>query len=222
MASILPFFWPRVLERVESPISGEIKIVEEFGKRRMEIGGITQSGGMVEKIWEKTAREIIKLSNYQIANCLILGLGAGTAAKIISNIQYPISNIKIAGVEIDPQIVNLGKKYFGLGEIPRLEIVIADTVRFINQLPIKQPAIKGFNLILVDIYQGRKIPPACETPAFLENLKKLKKTLGLIIFNRLYGKNEREETEKFLQKCRKIFTEVEAKNAICNKMIFCR
>ena len=73
MVNLLSFLWPKVLEKSFSPISGQIKVVEQFGKCSLEVGGITQSGGIVEKIWKKT---IVSLFHcYIVERVLILGLG---------------------------------------------------------------------------------------------------------------------------------------------------
>lgn len=220
--SILSFFWPQVLEKVVSPISGEIKVIEQFGKRRLEIGGMTQSGGLVEKIWKKAIKEVSKVSKVpRVSRVLILGLGAGTVAKLLSlNTKYHMPYTKMIGVEIDPEVIRLGKKYFGLGEIENLEIVIADAIRFVNQ-QFSHLTIKPFDLILVDLYQGREVPKKCQSKKFLQSLKSLRSSRGLIIFNRLYSKDKRQETDQFVQQCQGIFDRVETKKALCNLMIFC-
>jgi len=218
--SIFSFLWPQVLEKVYSPISGEIEVIEEFGKRRMEIGGLTQSGGIVEKIWKKALMKI-RNSKFEIRNCLILGLGAGTAAKMVSNFKFPTSEIRIVGVEIDPEVIRLGKKYFGLGEIRNLKIVIKDAKEYLHR-PFNRLTGELFDLILVDLYQGRKIPEDCQSEKFLGSLKRLKEPKGQVIFNRLYSWEERAKTERFKEKCQQIFDEVRVKRVICNLMVFCR
>lgn len=59
-----------VLEIAESPINGRIIVDEDlFGRRRLLVGGISQSGLLVEKIWVS----IIKpLSDKATKSCLIL------------------------------------------------------------------------------------------------------------------------------------------------------
>jgi len=227
---ILSFLYPQVLEKINSPISGEIKVIEQFGKRRLEIGGMTQSGGIVKEIWEKGLREIRRYNDItrqrykdtRMERVLVLGLGGGDVVRIlISNIKYQISNINITGVEINPEIIRFGKKYFGLGRIKNLEIVIADAVRFVNQ-QFSRLTIQPFDLILVDLYQGREIPAGCQGERFLQSLKGLRGLKGLIVFNRLYSKDQRGQTDKFVQKCQEIFKEVETKKAVCNLMVFCR
>ena len=169
-----------VLEKVQSKINGKILVDEDiFGKRRLLVEGVTQSGQAVWEIWETT---INKLSNYQIANCLILGLGAGNAAKIVNKYFY---EAKITGIEIDPEIIRLGKKYFALDKIKNLEVVIADAISYIINL---KSSISPYDLILVDLYLGDCFPKEAEEEKFLLTVKKMLSQKGLVIFNRLYFK----------------------------------
>ncbi|MBM3209331.1 methyltransferase domain-containing protein [Candidatus Shapirobacteria bacterium] len=218
MVNIPSFFWPQVLERTSSPISGEIKVIEQFGKRSLEIGGITQSGGIVGRIWEKSLKNVQKLKHSKVQNCLILGLGAGTAAQIIAGL-WPKANI--TGIEIDPEVVRLGKKYFGLEEIPKLKVAITDAIKWATCSNDLNHDNK-FDLVLVDLYAGAKFPGQAEKEVFLGQIRKLLTGSGTVIINRLYGKKEQEEADNFLRKCQKAFNRVEAKKVICNLMIYCR
>ena len=229
--SFFSFFWPQVLEKVVSPISGEIKVFEQFGKRRLEIGGMTQSGGLVEKIWKKGLKELgiseilgkprLPAGRSGISEVLILGLGCGTVAKLLAlNTIYHIPYTRIVGVELDPEIIKLGEEYFGLGEIENLEIVIADAVSFVNR-QWDNGTMGQWNLILVDLYQGWEIPQNCRTKKFLKKLRELKGSKGWVIFNRLYSKDKKRKTDEFVVKCREIFKEVKTTKAVCNLMIYC-
>jgi predicted membrane-bound spermidine synthase len=203
-----------ILEEVESKINGQIKVDEDiFGKRRLLVGGLTQSGPAVEKIWESV---ISNLLNLQIANCLILGLGAGNAAKII-NKYFPKG--KITGIEIDPEIVNLGNKYFGLSEIINLDIIISDAISLTNNHSL---LTNNYDLVLVDLYLGDCFPEKAESTQFLKSLSHKLNIKGTVVFNRLYFGNHKEETDKFEQIIRKVFSPVEAKITDYNKIFLCR
>ncbi|PJE67772.1 hypothetical protein COU95_00510 [Candidatus Shapirobacteria bacterium CG10_big_fil_rev_8_21_14_0_10_40_9] len=210
-----------VLEEVYSPINGKIQVLEDiFGKRRLVVGGLTQSGEAVEKVWRKT------ISNFQfpISNCLIMGLGAGSAAKVINKF-FP--EVKITGIEIDPEIIRLGKKYFGLAEIKNLEIKIADATLTINHkqsllLRNQSLIINHHDLILVDLYLGNQVPASAETDKFLQTVKKILVPDGIVIFNRLYYSKKVTEVDNFEKKLRKIFPKIEAKKIETNKLFLCR
>jgi len=74
-----------VLGEFTSEYNGKITVVEDiFGKRSLRAGGLSQSGGLVCILWENALR---KIDISKSKNVLILGLGAGTVAQIISRIN---------------------------------------------------------------------------------------------------------------------------------------
>jgi len=206
-----------ILEETESPVNGRIQVIEDiFGKRRLVVGGLTQSGEAVEEIW----RLIIKqLSNRAIRRCLILGLGAGSAAGVVSRF-FP--GIKIIGIEIDSEIIRLGKKYFGLNKIKNLKIINGDAISWLktcfNDLNHRN---RNFDLVLVDIYLGSRVPGKAEKDAFLEGVKRIIGKRGRAVFNRLYYANKRKETDDFEKKLKKYFSEIEIIKASANKLFVC-
>lgn len=219
------FFGDEVLEKVDSPVNGEITVTENlFGGREMKIGGLTQSGGLVEKVWKvalskvQSSRQMGGQAPFKVQSCLILGLGCGNAAKLISK-QWP--GAKITGVEIDPEVIKIGKKYFGLEKISNLETKIEDAFDFCYSLSVADGK-QRYDLIIVDLYLGQEFPKEAESEEFLIILKKVLENNGLIIFNRLYfNKSHQELTECFLLKIKKIFLKIKTKKVFTNLLILC-
>ena len=142
----------KVLEERESEFNGHIKVSRSLGfGTYIQAGGLTQSGGIVGVIWKPTIRKIKNLK-FTINNCLILGLGGGTVAKYV-RLLWPEAKIK--GIDVDPVMIELGKKYLGLDEI-NAEIIIQDAYDFSGKA----------DLIIVDLYNGDKFPEKFETPEF--------------------------------------------------------
>jgi len=192
-----------ILEKIDSKINGEIEIREDiFGKRRLLAGGISQSGHLVEKLWESAIKKVFSFK-FLVKSCLILGLGTGSAAKVIHN-YFP--KAKILGIEIDPLMIKLGKKYFSLAETKNLDIKIADAISIISN---QQSAISNQQLRLIDLYLGDKVPKQAETDEFIKNVKNCLSSSGTAIFNRLYYGQKKEEAEKFKTKLDKVFSKVE-------------
>lgn len=212
-----------LLEKAQSPINGEITIYSVFGSARMTIGGLLQSGGIVADIWKKAAN-ITQNQKLKAKSILILGLGCGTAAKIFSK-KYP--EAQITGVEIDPVVINLGKKYFGLGEIPNLKIVCQDAIKYTSEVAPDASREtprrwKKFDLVIVDMYQGEKIPTKTESLSFLRSLSHLMKPNGFIVFNRIFWDEHKKEAEMFVKKVEKIFPKVELVRTVANLLVFCQ
>ena len=168
------YLWPRVIEEKWSAVNGTVKVYEFLGKKSISVDNLTQSGGLVENIWDKGLKTVAR-DKLPVNKVLILGLGGGTAAKLI-NRRWP--ETEVTGVDIDPVMVELGQKYLGLRDV---NIVIADAAEFIKKLKEK------FDGVLVDVYQGRNIPESVTSVEFLKNLKKQSRW---IIFNRLKTNKE--------------------------------
>ena len=193
----------KILEERESKYNGNIKVVRSLGfGTYIQVNNLTQSGGVVESIWKSTLKRIAYSEKRIVKNCLILGLGGGTVAKLIRK-YYP--KAKITGIEIDPVMVELGKKYLRLSNI---KIIVQDAYSF-------DPT--GFDLVMVDIYCGDKFPEKFENERFLKKLVKNK----LVIINRLYFADKRKEAVKFGNKLEKIFSKVDWFYPQANLMFFC-
>jgi len=211
-------FGGEIIEKFDSAVNGEILVVKELsGKTVMRVGKIAQSGGMVEEIWTVVFNKL-KAENRQPKTVLVLGLGAGTAAKILAE-KWP--GIKIVGVEIDPEVIKMGKKYFGLGEISNLKIVIEDGIKAIRR-QLSTISQKKFDLILVDMYCGQEFPQKAESQEFLNDLKKLLRKKGLIVFNRLYFGKHKNKSEKFAQSLKSSFFQTKIARTDFNLILICQ
>ena len=203
----------KLLEKTNSSINGEITIYSLFGSPKMYIGGLLQSGGIVSDIWKKGAK-VVSSNMRQASSILILGLGCGTAAKVFSQ-KWP--KAEIIGVEIDSEIIRLGKKYFGLDKIPNLKIVCGDAIDW-----VKKNAKGTFDLVIVDLYLGEKIPSESESLDFLRDLKNLLNRNGVIIFNRIFWGKHKAQAEDFVKRSEKLFSKVKLIRVIANLLIFCQ
>ncbi len=82
-------------------------------------------------------------------NALLIGLAGGTVARQLTAAFGPIP---ITGVEIDPEIAAIGREYFGLDELPNVDVVVADGRYALKTLD------QSFDLIGVDAYRQPYIP----------------------------------------------------------------
>jgi spermidine synthase len=202
-----------VLEKADSEINGLVEVREDFfGRRSLLVGGISQSGYLIEKTWQKPINHLPLTINH----CLILGLGAGSVAKVIHNF-FP--KAKITGVEIDPIMIKMGKKYFDLSTVKNLEIRIADAFSTINH---RLSTINHYDLILVDLYLGKEVPKKAKSEEFIKNVKKLLSPSGAAIFNRLYYGEKKKEAEEFKTKLEKVFSKVEPLQIDVNIFFLCQ
>jgi spermidine synthase len=200
-------FGPKILEERQSKFSGPVKVVSTWGYKYIATGILTQSGGLVKEVWEGVLRQYGREGK----SWLILGLAGGTIAKVVSDRLKPE---KIVGVEIDPLMVELGKKYLGLNKIPNLEIIVADAkLYFVSHN-------SHFDFILVDMYLGDRLPGFVYDLIFLKKLKRFGRS---VIFNHLfYDQEKKTKAEELVNKIRLIFPNVILVRKLTNLLIICR
>ncbi len=196
-------FKPRVISKFKSKYSGDIEVRQGFGYKYVATGNLTQSGGVVADIW----RPILKKVSPFEAKWLILGLGAGTVAKLIPQ------PAQITGVEIDPIMLAIGSKYFDLDKIPNLKIVNKDANSWLLTTNSR------FDYILVDLYLGDTCPDFVYSQRFLKKLGQLGQ---LVIFNHLfYDDAKRRKAEELIKKLKAIFPNIRLHRVLTNLMIIC-
>jgi predicted membrane-bound spermidine synthase len=88
----------------------------------------------------------------------IVGLAAGTTARQMTAVY---GSIPIDGYELDPKIVEVGRKYFDMN-MPNLNIIIGD-----GRLNLERSEQK-YDIIAVDAYRPPYIPPHMTTQEFFQ------------------------------------------------------
>jgi spermidine synthase len=94
----------------------------------------------------------------KIKRIAIVGLAAGTTARQATAV---FGDIPIDGFEIDPKIVDVGRKYFGM-TMPNLNAIITDGRWGLAHSP------ETYSLIAVDAYRPPYIPPHLTTREFFQ------------------------------------------------------
>jgi len=176
---------------------------------------LTQSGGVVKEVWNSTLKKVRK-NLPSVDKCLILGLGGGSVARLVKR-YWP--QAKITGVDVDPVMVEMGKKYLGLGEV-RMKTIIGDAFEFINHLP-STINHRQYDLILVDTYNGDRYPKKLESEKFLKLVAKSLAPSGVVVFNRLYWDEKRKLARKFSEKLEEVFEDVMPFYPEANVMYIC-
>lgn len=198
---------PQVLETVISPANGELIVRQSGHTRYITTGSLTQTGGLIADLWSSSLHKIHPVKN---RSWLILGLAGGTVASHISKKYHPTT---ITGVELDKQMLILGKKYLGLDTIPNLTIINSDAQNYLKHLKTK------FDYILVDMYVGDALPSFVYTNKFLSNLSHLG---NLIVFNHLfYDDSKRSLAHVLTKSLEPHFHHVILHRTLTNLMIIC-
>lgn len=109
---------------------------------------------------------------------LLIGLGGGTAARQFPH-YYP--DVEVDAVEVDPLVVDVAKRYFGITPGPRLRIHIMDGRTFLKQ------SRDRWDLIIIDTYTtnryGDTIPPHLTTREFFHDVAARLEDDGIVHFH---------------------------------------
>lgn len=98
--------------------------------------------------------------NHAPDNLLIIGLAAGTVSELYTDIYSPIP---ITGIELDPQIIEVGRQFFDMNQ-SNLEAIAADGRRWLSQ----QPPEATWDVIAIDAYRPPYIPFHLTTVEFFQ------------------------------------------------------
>jgi len=108
------------------------------------------------------------------AHVAILGNAGGTTARAFG-IYYP--EARIDGVEIDPAVSAVGRRYFGLADNPGLTVVAADA------RPFLQASRERYDLILIDAYRQPYVPFYLATREFFRLCRARLRPGGVVALN---------------------------------------
>jgi len=148
-------------------------VVHRDGGRELRIGGTFASwyepgSPVTGSVWDALAVGLLALPRSRRRSVLLLGLGGGSAARL-SRALAPAA--RIVGVEIDPQVVRLARRHFGLDAIG-VEVVLADARDYL------QRSGERFDAILEDVFESidgeARKPAGFPEPAFDHALRALR------------------------------------------------
>lgn len=193
----------------DSAVSGKVEVWYANGKLELNSAKVNYSFGTLDTVFrEAFAHERVRMP--QEGKVLLLGVGAGNVPRILSE----MGRYSITGVELDPEVIRLGRKYFGLGEMEGLEIVEADAIQFVKE------AIGKWDMVIVDLFVDEQVPWGAETESFLQKVAELLAKGGLLFFNRLmHTEALAAETERFTLRMQKILPGTRYCKAHKNRML---
>jgi spermidine synthase len=97
-----------------------------------------------------------------VHSILEIGFGGGRTAWYLHRF---LPNVPITSVELDPTVIELAKKYFGIRDEPNFQVVNRDGRIFLNEHKDR------YDIILIDAYRGPFVPFHLLTREFYEIVK---------------------------------------------------
>ena len=188
---LLSFFIPVTIFEKKSALSKNLEITWNNGQLVLDSENTNYSYGSLQRILRKGLKHIGFDRVKSMENILILGVAGGSVIKTL--VDEIDCKGKITGVEIDADIVELANRYFGLNEIPNLEIVIDDAFEFVLKTKEK------YDLIIIDIFQDTTMPNFLFEKFFMDRIGFLLNANGFILFNTmLLDAAQNQRNEKYL------------------------
>jgi len=171
--AVLPFpaCAAQTLVYEKDSLFGRIIVREDTGGLRslyFEPGGARQSAAMpgdaehLELAYTRYALAGLALCDSP-RRILVVGLGGGTLPRFL-HWYYP--EAMIDAVEIDPEVADVAKRYFGFRADPRMRVHIGDGRTFVES--IRRPS---YDVIFLDAYGPDSVPPHLSTQEFLQSVR---------------------------------------------------
>ena len=123
----------------------------------------------------------------EAANALYVGLGGGSAPKRAWR-DFP--DLQLQAVELDPEVVDVARKWFALPQDPRLAVEVEDGRRYLQRND------RRWDVIVLDAYYSDALPFHLTTQEFLELVRDRLAPGGIVVAN-MIGALEGENSKLF-------------------------
>jgi spermidine synthase len=128
----------------------------------------------------------------------IIGLAGGTIARQFTAVY---NSVPIDGVELDPAVVGIGQKYFGMTE-PNLHVSTEDGRTFLSTTQ------KQYDLVAVDAYQQLYIPFHLATKEFFTLIRSHLSPSGVVAINVIHSRSNFNLVQAFINTMSQVFPAV--------------
>ena len=132
---------------------------------------------------------------HRIAN---VGLAGGTVARVFTEVYGPVP---IDGVEIDPLIVSVGRRYFAMTE-PNLHVYVEDGRQFMRTTN------QTYDVVVVDAYQQPYMPFHLATQEFMQEIRAHLSSTGVVCFTTGHTRTDYRLVQAFVNTLSTVFATV--------------
>ncbi|MEE4255863.1 MAG: fused MFS/spermidine synthase [Bacteroidales bacterium] len=166
----------QIIELSSSDINPSLEVIRLGNKIVLNSSNANYSFGGLHTVFQRVFKKL-RISERAIKDVLVLGFGAGSIPSIMQEELGMYCNF--TAVEVDPEVIRLGRSYFNIDRFDRLQLLEADAATFMRE------NIQCFDLIVVDVYIDFEVPESCETTNFVTDLRRSINPGGMILFNKL-------------------------------------
>lgn len=176
-----------IVETRPSTVSGELEVWYQNGRYVLHSPDANYSFDTLHRVFQKAFKRYeVRKRNPQ--NVLVLGFGAGSVATILCD-ELKLSP-HITGVELDPEVIALAKKYFDIDRFSKLSIHQGDAAEFARHEK------STYDLIVSDVFVDKHIPENLIQEPYVENLVRLTAPAGMGMMNIIVETRPQRETQK--------------------------
>jgi len=183
-----------LLERRETRYQSARVVESGVGDSRFRRLEVNESLGSFQSVWQP-ATGLLPEGQYYNAfalpawwqpragpwRVLVLGLGAGTVWRVIEGALPSDMELETTGVEIDPDVVELGRRWLDLPGPGRADRVV---VAGVDGRAALHHVSRRFDLVVLDAYQNQmEIPPQLASVEFFEQAAQSLATDGTMAVN---------------------------------------
>ena len=141
----------------EEPARERIRLRVRGKRRELRVDGTLASSWTpgeiaTRSVWDALAASVLALPPARRRSVLLLGLGAGSAARIVRALA---PDARIVGVEFDPDVVAAARRWFELDAL-RVEVVIGDAREVVARREVAASLRDRFDAVLEDVFIGRE------------------------------------------------------------------
>jgi spermidine synthase len=129
----------------------------------------------------------------------IIGLAAGTIAHQFTKVYGP--SVQIDGAEIDPDIVDVGRKYFAMNE-PNLHIYTEDGRTFLSTTH------QRYDVVAIDAFDQPYIPFQFTTREFFTQVRDHMTANGTVVLNTAHTAHDYRLVQAFVNTMKLVFPNV--------------
>lgn len=202
----------------DSEVNDQLEISWVNGEKVLNVCTANYSFGSLYNTFRRAFRAA-GLKNEKFSKVLILGNGAGGAAYLLRT-EYGFDGV-IHGVELDEKIIEISEEYFPYGYEATDRIFNEDGYDFVIRMEKET-----YDLIVFDIYKDLEIPEKFQDHKFVEELQRIMKKHGLLIFNKVVrSRKTKQEAADLEQIMPQVFTDFKKSyfgNITENRMFVCR
>ena len=170
---LVSFIFP-LTRKIKSEYSGYLELTTFNGRTLLNTKNTNYSYGALQRVLKFG---LLNTDLSETRSILVLGLGGGCVVKTLRN-KFKYTN-RITAVDIDPVIIEIAEKEFGIFEDDKTKIICDDAFDYVmndNSM---------FDLILIDLFIDNKIPDKFLSMEFWRGIINKLNPGGTIIFNTL-------------------------------------